>query len=289
VLADRELRNTNLDVVLYGAGAAGWLEPAKGPARDALVAAWNDATVAVENDAQLTAGERVAALYGALELARLDVAKGAKAPPADARLQERIRTRVRWAADSVTDEHELQGDINTMAGVLDDAGMVDDARQLLAEKGSATVAPYYYISWQAELEEDAGHGPEAVRLYRQAWQGARAGGSAAGMTPLRWGTTYLEKTMQLAPDATAAVRTDGDVILGDVLATSDAFAGGNWIRLQAIAKALDEWAKDQPARAGIAAALRAKIQSACPALAADGADSPGARCRSLAAPSPAAG
>ncbi len=289
VLADRELRNTNLDVVLYGAGAAGWLEPQPGPARDALVAAWNDATVAVENDAQLTAGERVAALYGALQLARLDIEKGEKAPPVDARLQERIRTRVRWATDNVTNQDELQGDMNTMVGVLDEAGMVDDARKLLAEKGAATVAPYYYVSWQAELEEDAGHGPEAVRLYRRAWQGARAAGSAAGMTPLRWGTTYLRKAMALTPDASAAIRTDGDAILGDVLATSDAFAGGNWMRLQGIVKALDGWAKDQPARAETAAALRAKIQSACPALAADGDDSPGARCKSLFQPAAAAG
>jgi len=289
VLADRELRNTNLDVVLYGANAAGWLEPAPGAAREALVAAWNDATVAVENDEQLTAGERVAALYGALQLAQLDVPEGEEAPPADAALQERIRSRVRWAADTVTDEEELQGDINTMAGVLSRAGMVDDARQLLSDKGSATVAPYYYVSWQASLEEDAGHGPEAVRLYREAWQGARAAGSAAGMTPLRWGATYLRKAMQLAPDDAAAIRTDGELILGDVLATSDAFAGGNWIRLQGIVKALDGWAKEQPARAEIAAALRARIESSCSALAADGDDSPGARCAALVRPTAATG
>ncbi|HKB93982.1 MAG TPA: hypothetical protein VKC62_07100, partial [Gaiellaceae bacterium] len=114
-------------------------------------------------------------------------------------------------------------------------------------------------------------------------------GSAAGMTPLRWGTTYLEKAMTLTPEANDALRTDGDTILTDVLATSDAFAGGNWMRLQAIVKALDAWAKDEPARAAIAEALRAKLQGACPALAGDGDDSPGARCKSLFRPATAAG
>jgi len=284
VLADRELRNTNLDVVLYGAGAAGWLAPVAGAERAALVAAWNDATVAVERDEQLTPGERVAALYGALQLARLDLPAtpaGEEPPPPGDDLQQRIRARVRWAADTVTGDEELQGVMNTMGGVLERAGMLDDVRALLAEKGSHTVAPYYYVSWQADLEETAGHAAEAVKLYREAWQGARATGSADGMTPLRWGSTYLRSVLRLTPEASETVATDGATILGDALGTPDAFAGGNWSRLQAIDQALAGWSKDQPARAAVVESLRARIRDACPAFAADGDDSPGARCKSL--------
>jgi hypothetical protein len=281
VLADRELRNSNLDVVLYGASAAGWLAAEPGAERDGLVAAWNDATVAVEEDEGLTPSERVAALFGALRLARLDAAAGEAPPPLDPALQQRIRARVRWAADTVTEEDELQGAVNTMADVLEAAGMVDDARALLEEKKAATTAPYYYVSWLASLEEDAGRTEEAVRLYREAWQGARAGGSGAGMTPLRWGSTYLRKAMALAPEASGPIAADGAVVLGEALATREAFVGGNWSRLQAVVKALDDWSAGDVARGEVAAVLRAQIRDACSGLAVEGDDSPGARCRAL--------
>lgn len=284
ILADRELRNTNLDVVTYGADAVAWLAPEPGAARDALVAAWNDATVAVENDEQLTAQERLAALFGALTLARLDAPAGEEPPAPGVELQERVRARVRWASETVTDEEELQGVMDTMGDLLGGAGLTDEVRALLAEKGAQTVAPYYFVSWQAGLEEEAGRAAEAVRLYREAWQGARAGGSGAGMTPLRWGSTYLRKAMALTPEAKEAIAADAAAILDEALATSEAFAGGNWSRLQAIGKALDGWAKDDAARGEVAAALRARVAAACPSLPSEGDDSPGARCRELAAP-----
>jgi hypothetical protein len=287
ILAERELRNTNLDVVLYGAGDAVWLMPEPGAEREALVAAWNDATLAVENDERLTAQERLAALFGALQLVRLDVPEGESPPAPSAELQERVRARVRWASETVTDKDELQGVMNTMGDLLESAGMVDEVRALLAEKGAQTVAPYYFVSWQAALEEDAGRAEEAVRLYREAWQGARAGGSGAGMTPLRWGTTYLRKAMTLTPEANPAIAADSATILAEALATSEAFVGGNWSRLQAITKGLDAWQEGDAARGEIAAALRARIGAACPALPADGPDSPGVRCRSLAEPAAA--
>lgn len=282
ILADRELRNANLDIVTYGARAAAWLEPAPGAERDALVAAWSDAIAAVESDEQLTAQERLVAVLGALTLERLDAPAGAEPPAPSAALQERIRARVQWAAATVTDEEELQGVMDTMGGLLEAAGLTDEVRALLAEKGAQTVAPYYFVGWQAGLEEEAGRADEAVRLYREAWQGARASGSGAGMTPLRWGSTYLRKVTTLTPAAHDVIAADAAAILDEALATSEAFAGGNWSRLEAIGKALDAWAEGEAARGDIAAALRARLGAACPPLPDDGPDSPGARCRAFA-------
>ena len=281
ILADRELRSTNLDLVLYGASLASWLAPAPGAERDALVAAWREAALEVENDETLTAGERVAALSAPIALERLDVPDGAEAPPLSPALAAHLHERIRWAAETVTDDEELQGVMNTMAGLLEDAGLAADAKALLAANVSKTSAPYYYVGWIASLEEDAGNKGEAVKLYREAWQGARGSGSKAGMTPLRWGSTYLRKATSLTPEAKDAIAIDAAVILGDVLATPDAFAGGNWTRLEAIDGALETWRGEDPARAAVVKALEAQIGAACADLADAGPDSPGARCNSL--------
>lgn len=281
VLADRERRNANLDVVLYGAGSADWLAPEGDADRTALFSEWDAALRAVEGDESLAAGERSAALFGALRLARAASGAGDAFEPDEA-LRERIRTRVRWAAETVTDEDELQGVLNTVAGVLETAGMADEAKSLLQASIDRTLAPYYYTGWLASLEEDEGRAEEAVRLYREAWQGARASGSEGGMTPMRWGATYLRKVAALTPEASEAIAADGATILDDVLANDDAFALGNWSRLQTIDDALSEWAGDDPGRGSVLSGLRERVGSRCADFPDEGDDSAAARCRSLA-------
>jgi len=281
VLADRELRNANLDIVLYGAGSAAWLAPEKGEARAALFADWDVALRAVEEDEALAAGERSAALYGALRLAKVASGEEDDFEPDEA-LRDRIRSRVRWAAETVTDEDELQGVLNTVAGVLETAGMADEARSLLQSSIDRTLAPYYYTGWLASIEEDAGRPDEAVRLYREAWQGARSSGSEGGMTPMRWGATYLRKVAALTPEAAETIAADGATILDDVLANDDAFALGNWSRLQTIDGALSDWAGEDAGRAAVLSALRERVASHCADFPDDGDDSAAARCRSLA-------
>ncbi len=120
---------------------------------------------------------------------------------------------MRWAGGAVRDENEMQAVMSTMAGLLEDAGLADEARTLLADKLAETTAPYYYMSWLGSLEAKAGNGETAVARYREAWQGARAAGSGAAMTPFRWGSSYLRRVLQHTPDSRDAVRDDGKAIL----------------------------------------------------------------------------
>jgi hypothetical protein len=288
LLGDAELRAASYDLVAYGASIAGWLAPRTGPERDRLVAAWSEAVRALEADERLTAGERVGVLGASIELERLDVPEGAEPPPLSPAVADHLRERVRWALATVEDQEELQGVMNTVGGLLEDAGLLGEVRTLLAENRARAVAPYYYTGWLASLEEEAGHPDEAVRLYREAWQGARAAASGAGMTPLRWGSNYLRKATKLTPGATEAIAADARQILGEALATPDAFAGGNWSRLEALSIALDEWASADSTRGAIVLALDDQIRTACASLASDGSESPGARCTSLVEPKPAA-
>lgn len=286
LLADPRARATNLDLLLYAApGVVRRLAPEPGAERDALVAAWNAAARAVEDDPELALDDRLTALLPQLELALLDAAGDSPAPPAA--LRERIRQRVAWASGEVRDADELRAVMSTMAGLLEDAGLAGEAERLLADKLGETAAPYYYLSWLASLEARAGRTAAAVDRYREAWQGARASGSGAAMTPFRWGSTYLRRALELAPADSATIRADGDTILADLLASPDAFAGGNWSRLEGLGLALTAWRGDDAERGAVVAALRARVAEGCPRFPDEGPDSPASRCRSFLAPAPA--
>jgi hypothetical protein len=291
LLVDPAQRAANTELVLYGVDrVVPRLAPEPGPLRDRLIAAWDAAARALEDDESWTTDDRLSAIGPRLELARLVAGEGAPLP---AELLDHLRERVRWAEARVTDEEEMQAVMNTMGGLLEDAGLVDETRALLSEKAASTVAPYYYTGWLAGLEADAGRAAESVALYRRAWQEARAaqeGGPAGRMTPLRWGSTYLRQAMKQTPDATEAIAADLAQLLDDALAGPDAFAGGNWSRLEALGAALAAWrgAAGAPVeRTEIVATARDRVRAVCGGFEGGGEGSPAERCRSfLADPEP---
>jgi len=290
LLTDRELLRTNLDLVLYRAAAVvPLLAPAPGAERAALAETWTAAARAVESDESLPTEERLTALLPQIELERLDSAAtpGDEPPPVSPALQERVRARIRWASALHHDEDQLQALIDAMAGLLEEAGLAAEAKQLLTDRLAEAAAPYYYTGWLAGMEARAGHATEAVALYREAWQGARQRSSGAAMTPFRWGSSYLRKAAELTPAATDAIAADAALVLGDLLASPDAFAHGNWSRLQGLATSLETWRGEDPARARVVAAVEAQVHAACDRFPAEGEDSPAARCRSFLAKSAA--
>ena len=170
------------------------------------------------------------------------------------------------------------------AGLLERAGLAGEAKELLTAHLAEALAPYYYTSWLAGLEAREGNPAAAVALYRQAWQGARERSSGAAMTPFRWGSSYLQQLMKLTPEAQTELAADARIVLGDLLASPDAFSHGNWARLQSLAGALTEWQGSDPGRTGVVDAIRAQVAARCGELPATGDDSAAARCRGLFAP-----
>lgn len=294
LLVDPAQRAANTELVLYGAGrVVSRLAPEPGALRDRLVAAWDAAARALEEDESWTTDDRLSAIGPRLDLARLVAGEDAPLPP---ELLDHLRERVRWAEARVTDEEELQAVMNTMGGLLEFAGLVDETRALLSGKAASTVAPYYYTGWLAGLEAEAGRAAESVALYRRAWQEARSaqdGGPAGKMTPLRWGSTYLRQAMKQTPEATEAIAADLAQLLDDALTGPDAFAGGNWARLESLGKALGDWGGTGDAaaeRAAVIESARGRMRRACDGLEGTEPDTPGGRCRSfLAEPEQRAG
>lgn len=278
LLADPALRRANLDLLLYRApGVIALLTPEAGAERTALAGRWEAAARAVEEDASLPTTDRLSALWPQLALAAPD-GEDAAVPAA---LQERVRERIRWASGLEHGEEETQALLNTMAGLLERAGLAGEAKELLTAHLAEALAPYYYTSWLAGLEAREGNPAAAVALYRQAWQGARERSSGAAMTPFRWGSSYLQQLMKLTPEAQTELAADARIVLGDLLASPDAFSHGNWARLQSLAGALTEWQGSDPGRTGVVDAIRAQVAARCGELPATGDDSAAARCRGL--------
>jgi hypothetical protein len=289
LLGSRATRNTNLDLLIYrAADVTARLAPEPGAERDALAAAWSEAAREIETDETLAIDDRLSALSPQIELATL-AGPASDSPQVPEALRERVRERVRWAGAAVRDENELQAVMSTMAGLLEDAGLIDEAKSLLSGRLAETTAPYYYVGYLASLEAKSGRPAEAVALYRDAWQRARGATSGAGMTPFRWGSSYLRQAMKLAPDARAAIAADTHAVLADLVASPDAFSGGNWGRLTGLATAFEQWrVGDESGRGPIVEAARAQVAETCAGLAEAGPESPGGRCRGFLAP-PAAG
>lgn len=285
LLGDPALRNANLDLVLYGSTrVVRLLAPDAGAERDALVASWNDAALAIRNDESLSTDDRLTALLPRLRLAMLDAkpATEGEEPAVPEELRNEVLEGVKWAGSQVKDEDEMQAVMNTMGGLLEDAGLTAEASALLSEKMSETTAPYYYMGWLAGLEADAGNKEKAVDLYRQAWLSAKASGSASSMSAFRWGTSYLRQAMKLAPDDVERIAGDTETIVGDVLSGSDAFAGGNWSRLEGLGGAMKTWADESPDTRGAALErLKTQVSGACERFPDEGPDSGGGRCRTF--------
>ena len=301
LLADRDRRNVNLDLVLYDAETVVPLvAPTAGAERTMLAQAWVAAAQAIEADAVLSTDDRLSAVLPQIALARLDAAKDAPLPT---ELVAHVRERVKWADSEVKDDHELQAVMNTMTQTLEAVDLADESRELLSSRLADTLAPYYYMSHLAALEAQAGDKKAAVAHYKQAYEAARTSvaenavrhsqgpveatsqGADGAMTRFRWGVTYLRNAIKLTPEAGEQISADAQTIVGELLTSPDAFSGGNWTRLESLGEALAAW-DGGPHQAAALAAIRSQVEAACARLAAGSV--PATRCQGFKMERPAA-
>ncbi len=263
LLDNASLRRSSLGLLFYGSRETiELLHPSPSPERDALIAAWERAVMALEDDESLAVDDRLTALYPRLVLARL-AAQGEGGVQEDdeaalpAELVERVRQRVVWAGTAANGESEMQAVVSTMASLLEEASLAGEAETLLSERMEQTAAPYYYMSWLASLKEEAGQTDEAVALYRQAYDSANG-----RYTRFRYGSSYLRQLMKLRPDAVDTVEADSLAIVDELLSHDDAFSGGNHTRLEQLADAYVNW-NEGGRHDAVIGRVRERVHAAC--------------------------
>jgi thioredoxin-related protein len=275
LLGNHELSSATLPFVLYGCRETiPLLHPTAGPGRDALVTRWDEAARRVEQDEALSVDDRLTAAVPRIWLVTLDAEEDDE-PELPAELVEHVRERVAWAAETVDDESELQTVMSTMSWLLDQVGLVEEAEALLTERMDDAHAPYYFMSVMASMKKDADRPEEAVAWYRKAYDSARGRYSR-----FRWGSIYLRQVMALTPEDTATIESDSVEILDELLTLEDAFAGGNYARLDQLDSAYRSW-NEGGEHDALIERIRGAVLARCEDYPEAGEDSQRARCETF--------
>jgi hypothetical protein len=126
--------------------------------------------------------------------------------------------------------------INTAAGLLSDAGLLDDAEQLLQDELGRSQVPFYFMHNLAAIAKKRGDPAGAVLWYERAWE--RATGAA---TRLQWGATYLQALIDFAPADAARIERIAGQLRDEVASVGDAGCQRNRTQLERIGSKLSQW------------------------------------------------
>lgn len=280
ILADPSRRNANLLWIdYYATSIIELLQPEDGPGRQELLGAWQLAADAMETDSALSVDDQLTATGLKIDLVSMSAHPDAAHVEIPAEVQDHVRSRVSWALETVSDESELQTVVNTLAHLLETAGLEAEAEAMLLSKMDDTAAPYYFMSWIAGLRADAGDTAGAVEWYRKAYDASRGRYSR-----FRWGSTYLRRLMDLSPESTDRIEADSVEVLTELLTHEDAFAGGNHARLDGLQSAYWTW-NEEGTYDEVLAKLRDLVHSSCDEYPSAAGDSQRERCEAFLVPS----
>ena len=229
------------------------LEPESYPGRDELVAAWLSAAEAMQNHRDFSDTEQLMAFVPEFEL--LSLQKGQNGNSIPSALQDKVRARVERILVDATDPSEFQSTLNMLAWLLTMAELRDEAEALLDQHMDQTAAPYYFLSLLGDLTADS---PEtALEWHRLAFER-----SGQGSARVKWGSAYVLKLVQLAPEGAHAIETASRELVGELAASEDAFAGRNHAYLQQVDHALTAWA-DMTGNGAVIDRLRLEVRQQC--------------------------
>ncbi len=228
-LADAQAVRSQMDIVTNQAvDLVRFLTVPQSPARIRLTHAWAQALERLEVDSTLNLADQLAALRTRVRMSRLG-------EPIDG-LEDVARERVALAmaaANGAALRHQV---VNTAAGLLSDAGMLDEAEQLLQAELAHAHAPYFFMHTLAAIAKKRGDPGGALQWYEQAWQ--RANGPA---TRLQWGATYLQGLVDFAPHDAPRIDRCAAALLQDIAAMDDAYCQRNRTQMERIAAKLALW------------------------------------------------
>ncbi|MCE4540202.1 thioredoxin family protein [Pelomonas sp. P7] len=239
--------------------------PAPGEARNALVAAFDAALKRLNEDATLSRADRLNALQGRIELARLDTPKDDPhpqgIPPA---LLAEARDQAGRANREITDGYERQAVVTEAAFLLGRAGLWKESDELLKSALARSHSPYYLMSQLGGNAKKQGKKADALRWYEEAFN--KSEGPA---TRLQWGSNYFAALIELAPEDTARIEKVAAQLFAEAEKDPGAFYERSERSLKKVATLLGNW-NHGPAQAAAVGRLKAQLDGVCGKL--DGSD-----------------
>ena len=280
VLADPVQSRVQMDVLTGGAAdIVRTLQDEPGPARVALVAAFEAALVRLQADATLSRADRVGALLARIDLARIEMPKSETQVKLPEPLLKSLREQVARDEREITDAYERQAVITADAYALGQAGLWAESEALLRANLDKSHSPYYLMSQLGSNARKLGRKDEALRWYALAFE--KSEGPA---TRLQWGSAYLGALVELAPQEQARIEKTAARLIAEAAKDQSAFEGRSKRSLQRASTKLTGWNSDGKHAASLHR-LQAQLDAVCARVDAD--EGQRSACRALLKPGPA--
>jgi len=275
VLADPAASRAQIDTLVnYAADITKVLTPAAGADRRALVSQYDAALRRLQADATLSRADRLGALSGRVDLARLGSAKAELHPKIDAALVKQVREHVARDDREITDGYERQAVITGAAHLLGQTGLWADSDALLKANLARSHSPYYLMSQLAGNARKLGRKDEALNWYGQAFD--KSEGPA---TRLQWGASYFSALVELAPKDAARIEKTAAQMISEAGQDKGAFYERSARSLQRVGSKLNGW-NQGGAQSAVVGRLKKQLDAVCGKI--DAADAQRATCESIA-------
>ena len=260
VLADPVRARENADVlVYYGNDIIASVTTKGSPERAALLTSWNTALDRLMVDDSLSKSDQLGAAQAKVSLAEVDGPRDAKSlrDPAIVALARDAATK---ADKTITDKYERQSVIPSAAHLLSDVGLLDESDAMLNAELPKAVSPYYHM---LVLSSNAkARGDKAASLD---WAEKAYVGSIGPATRLQWGSGYVAKLVDMAPQDSTRIEKAAEQIISELDAAPETFYERNRRSLEKMGKVLSAWSQ-KGQHAPVLKKLTAQLDAVCAKL-----------------------
>ena len=266
VLADPAQAHAQMDVLTNEApDIVKTLTPTPGDARNQLVAEFDAALKRLNDDSTLSRADRLNALQGRIDLARIDTGKDDPNPKnIPAALLAEAREQASKANREISDGYERQAVVTEAAHLLGRAGLWKESDELLKSALARSHSPYYLMSQLGGNAKKQGKKAEALRWYEEAFN--KSEGPA---TRLQWGSSYFAALIEMSPEDTPRIEKAAAQLFTEAEKDPGAFYERSERSLKKVTSLLAGWSQT-PAQAAVVGRLKAQLDGVCGKL--DGSD-----------------
>jgi thioredoxin-related protein len=260
VLSDPVLTRMNFDILqYYGNDLIAALSAKASPDRTALVNAMSSALDRLGKDATLSRSDRLGATQAKLNLARIDATDDANIAIAPALIAQ-VRNEVATVDRESTQAYERQALIPNAAHLLSQVGLLDESDNLLKAELPKAISPYYHMLVLASNAKKRGDKQGALDWSERSWKE-----SAGPATRMQWGSGYVSKLIELAPQDSARIEKAAAGVIGELSPSPEIFYERNSRVLERMSKQLQGWS-DKGQHADVIRKLAAQLEQVCSKL-----------------------
>ncbi|WP_164557920.1 thioredoxin family protein [Massilia atriviolacea] len=228
-LADPQAVLAQFDLVTgYAVDLVRALTAPQSAQRTALTDAWSAALEQLASSGELDMDDRLSALRVRVRMARL----GTPVAGLEALLRARVAAALAAAQEPAL-RHQV---LNTAAGMLVDAALLDDADGVLHTALASSHAPFYFMHTLAASAKKRGDTGAMLDWYQRAWEQ-----SSGPATRLQWGATSLLAMLDAAPADSARIGAAAAALLAELDGMPDANCRRNGTQLARMLGRLDAW------------------------------------------------